>query len=167
MTKVFKRIAVLLFAVISTVCIAAFASACNDDGNQGGNGGNQYATTSFTVTVLDENGSPINGPEFGEDNYDPDVHQVYIQFCTVLPNGTQGACWGTTSNIDANGKVTIQLAGLKTFMQDINEDSDVTITTFELHVRRVANKGYVEEYEDYRYTVDTVPMNITVTLKKA
>ena len=142
MQKIMKRFAVILMAVISTVCIAVFAAGCDKE---------SYATDTFTVTVLDEKGKAIDGTTFGEADYDPDNHQVTIQFCNE-----DGGCTSVNPKVGSDGKATIKVSDIK----QIAETGKV-----ELHVLGVTKVGYKKEYDNY--DVDKIPLEITVTLVKA
>lgn len=149
MQKLFKRFSVVIMALAMVVCLAACATACTN-----GNDEEQYATDTFTVTVLDENGNPIDGTNFGQEDF-PDDNGVYptcavkIQFCTL-----NGGCTPKNPEVGADGKVTIELSDLK--MLAPNGE------TIELHVLYVEGKGYKKEYGQYK--VDKIPLEITVTL---
>ena len=153
MKKLIKRFSILLIAALCTVCMAAFV-ACGDDN------GDELATDKIYITVLDENSNAINGTTFGEGDYNPDNHQVQIQFCTV--DGDYG-CSLTTPNVGADGKAVFDLAELKEFVKANNS------TTVELHILGVTKVGYKKgENSEYgKYKVSEMPKNITVTLEKA
>ncbi len=151
--KLFKRLAVVLTAIIAVVCVAAFA-ACNKD-DEGGNGGNNYATTTVEVTVKDENGDLIDGTTFGEGDYDPELKQVNVQFC--IPDGI---CF-INENLGADGKVVIDYNEIKTKATSSGD----TNPTIELHINGVAKKGYKVAYGQYK--LNEVPAKIEVTLEKA
>lgn len=150
--KLFKRLAVVLTAIIAVVCVAAFA-ACNKD-DEGGNGGNNYATTTVQVTVKDENGDLIDGTTFGEGDYDPELKQVNVQFC--IPDGI---CF-INENLGADGKVVIDYNKIKTKASSYGENP-----TIELHINNVKAKGYQVTYGQYK--LNEVPAKIDVTLVKA
>ena len=90
------------------------------------------------VTVVDENGNPINGKTFGKYNLDPTVTQVNIQFCKA---GNSGACSGL-KKLGEDGTVLLDIEDdiLKDFVGIDLKDSDI----LEVHVRNVADKGYFE-----------------------
>lgn len=157
MQKFLRKFAVLLMAVVATVCTVAFIAACDkNDGEK-----SEYATTTFTVIVQDENGNVIDGTTFGiNDVNGTSADTVKIQVCAVNGDGTLGTCLNTTFAVNAEGKATVDLSLVKTL--DSNK--------FELHVMNVQSKGYTkgENTGDYgRYEVDKVPLTITVKLKKS
>lgn len=151
--KLFKRLAVILTAIMAVVGIAVFAAACDKGGNEEG-----YATDTFTVTVLGEDGNPIDGTTFG-DNYGET--QVKIQFCAVKADGDASACLGNYQpDVGANGKVTVDLTKLKTFVEN-NEASK-----FVIHFINLDGKGYSPLGNYGVYEIDKVPKTLTVTLDK-
>ena len=127
MKKIVTKILVIALAVVSAMSIALFAAACGDKVPEG----------KVLVTVVDENGNPINGKTFGESDYDPSITQVKIQFCIA---GNSGACSGL-KDLGEDGKVMLDINNdiLKDFGNSL-KDSDV----LEVHVRYVGAKGYFE-----------------------
>ena len=144
MQKFTKRLAVIVMALIATVCLAVCMAACNKDDDE------KYATDTFTVTVLDENGNPIDGTTFGQGDWDPDDHQVTIQFCSE-DNG----CTAFNPKVGKDGKATIKISDVKL----VTETGKV-----ELHVLGVEKVGYKKEYS--QYSVNKIPLEITVKLEK-
>ena len=162
MTKSFKRVAVLLLCAIATICMAIFAGCVPDD-NEDPNGGKKpdetdYATTTFVVTVLDENGAAVNGTTFGFDG--ADVMPVQIQFCSILPDGSTGMC-ALPVKLGENGKATIELSNVKAAAEQSETD------TVELHVLNVEEKGYNKNYGKYKVTEIPTEISVTLTLKTA
>lgn len=151
MQKLFKRFSVVIMALAMVVCLAVFAVACTNDDDKDEE---KYATDTFTVTVLDENGNPIDGTNYGQEDF-PDENGVYptcavkIQFCTL-----EGGCTFRNPEVGADGKATIELSVLK----ELAANGE----TVELHVLYVEGKGYKKEYGQYK--VDKIPLEITVTL---
>lgn len=155
MNKFFKRLSVVLTALIAVVCLAAFA-AC-DKGNE--DGGNNYATTTVAITVKDENGNLINGATFGEGDYDSSVTQVSIQFCIA---GEDGACMQPV-NVGADGKASISYTDMHDTVLQFPDATESTM--IELHVLNVEAKGYKKAYGQYK--LNEVPATIEITLVKA
>lgn len=149
MKKLLKSLSILVVVAICAICMTALFTACNKE---------ELATDTIYITVLDENGKAINGTTFGKGDYNPDYHQVQIQFCTL-----DGGCTVVTPNVGADGKAQFDLAVLKEFAKANNAD------TVELHVLNVTAVGYEkgESGEYGRFKIDKVPKNIEVTLKKA
>ena len=148
MKKFITTLCILLAVAICTVSLAVFA-ACDS--------GEKLDSNTIYITVLDENGNPIDGPNFGEQDWTDGVAQVQIQFCTVSAN--DGGCAAYTAGVDANGKAEFPRSSLT----ELNANGDVLV---ELHVLNVTvKKGYVKEY--FQYKISEVPQTITVTLKKA
>ena len=145
MKKLIRMFSILLITALLVACTAVF-SAC---------GGEKLDPNVIYITVLDENGSAINGPEFGKGDYDDKTYTVQIQFCTV--NATDGGCAAYTADVDANGKAEFPRSAVK----ELNEN-DVKV---ELHVLYVTAKGYLKEYNQYK--ISEIPQTITITLKKA
>lgn len=139
----------LVITTLLVVCTAAF-TACGDD--------DKLDANTIYITVLDENGDPIDGTTFGQGDYDDTIHQVKVQFCTL-----DGGCTVQTPNVGADGKVEFDLSVIKDFAETNNTD------TVELHVLNVIAVGYEkgENGEYGRYKVSEIPQEITVTLKKA
>lgn len=142
MQKFTKRFAVIVMALIATVCLAVFAAACKDGGD-----GETYATESFTVTVLDENGNAINGTTFSV----VDV-PVKIQFCDA--ENTSGCATPVAVGTDGKATINMETTGLK----------GLGASTVELHVQNLDAK-YKVEYG--QYPINKIPLNITVTLELA
>lgn len=162
MQKLFKRCALVLTAMIAILCMAAFAVACTDGGDNGdpSNGGDktEYATTTFTVTVNDENGNPVD-PSIGM--YYGEPYTIKVQFCSVLPSGELGEC-AAIVDLNSEAKVTFNLENIKSLMHNSIEQG---ATKMELHVHGVAELGYEATYAQYEF--DKVPLEIVVTLKLA
>ncbi len=159
MQKVFKRVAIALLALAATICTVVLA-ACQPNDDKTDNGSTTDGKT-ITFTINDEKGNPIDGTTFGEDLYDPNSHQVYLQFCI---SGNEGQCCGKTPNVDKDGKATIERADLKTFLEE-QKIADINSAKLDLHVIRVEKKGYSKDYNTY--TFGEMPNNIVITLKKA
>ena len=149
MKKLISVFSVLLISLLSVMCVAFFA-ACSDS--------EKLDANTVYITVLDDKGNPIDGTTFGEGDYNPDNHQVQIQFCTL-----DGGCTVLTPNVGADGKAEFDLTHIKEFAETNNTD------TVELHVLGVTAVGYLkgESGEYGRYKVSEIPQKITVTLKKA
>ena len=147
MQKVLKRVAIALLALAATVCMVVLAACQPEDDN-----GEDYATTSFTITVKDENGNTIDGTMFGEKFDSPTAASV--EFCVH----DQG-CWGEMFRIDADGKVTVSVPALKEYASGFNSDE------VEVHIRNISAKGYTEDYGVLN--VNQIPLNVEITLKKA
>ena len=143
MQKFMKRFAVVIMALVATVLMAVFATACED--NKSGN----YATDTFTVTVLDENGNAIDGTTFGYAAGDPTWTQVRLQFCN------DGGC-SSYIKVGADGKATVELE--KDGINSLRGNGDI-----ELHIQNLPTE-YKVEYS--KYNIDKIPLEITVTLEK-
>lgn len=158
--KLFKKLAVILAAVTAVVCMAAFAAGCNKDtgGNNGGGNGGGSATT-IEITVKDENGNVIDGTTFGEGDYDSNLKQVSVQFCTT---GNGGSCM-SPENLGANGKVSLDYENLKTKVLALPDTTESTV--LELHILNVQKKGYKVAYG--QYPLNEIPSTIEITLEKA
>ena len=162
MQKLFKRFALLLTAMIAILCMTAFGVACTDGGDKPGienpNGdNNNYATTTFTVIVKDENGNIVD-PSIGM--YYGEPTSVAVRFCSVMPNGELGACANPVA-INSEGKAVFDLAALKGELSaSIAEGS----TKMGLHIYAVEELGYEEDYAEYEY--DKIPLEIVVQLVK-
>ena len=145
MKKFIKILSMLIITTILTVCTVAF-NACGDD--------KKLDPNTIYITVLDENGDPIDGTTFGEGDFDPTNHQVQIQFCTVVGTG----CTMDNPNVGTNGKAEFKLSLISALAGSDDE-------LVELHVLGVEAKGYVKEYGQYK--ISEIPQEITVKLKKA
>lgn len=164
MQKLFKKLAVLLVAVVAVLGIAAFATACKDDSVTYAKAGDE-----ITVIVKDESGNRINGETFGD--YYGMPFQVRIQFCSVVTDTEDGLglCQNDPSPVNSNGEAKISYDDLVQ-LQHNTENSPAyagkNITgELELHVLYIADKGYEKDYE--KYPLDKIPTTITVTLKLA
>ena len=149
MKKFIKIVSTLLVAALLTACMAAFVACGGDDDKDKV----EYATDKIYITIVDEDGNPIDGTTFGEDDWDETNHQVMVQFCTL-----DGGC-ATMVAVDANGKAVYDLSAVKSVAEAGNTD------TVELHVQKVAKVGYKVEYGQYK--VNEIPKEITVKLVKA
>lgn len=159
MQKLFKKIAVLLTAVIAVLGIAVFATACDDKGNSGDN--TKYATAGSTIkiTVVDENGDPINGPTFGVDEWSGATMNAQAQFCSYYEaTGTLGMC-ASPVDINAQGIAILEYDAIKSNA----DNSTPAATKVELHILFVEEAGYEKDYGVY--DVNKIPTEITVTLK--
>lgn len=86
MKNLFKKITVVLAAVLAVVCLGVFATACTDD-NSG----------SYTVTVQYEDGTPVDGSKTG----------MQVQICVwVEATHEIGKCYGTF-NVGEDGKASV------------------------------------------------------------
>ena len=148
MKKFVKILSMLIVATLLTVCMVAF-TACGDD--------KKLDPNTIYITVLDENGNPIDGTTFGQHDFNPENHQVEVQFCTI--DGS-GACTSPNPLVGPDGKAEFDLSIIKA----LAETDDVIV---ELHILNVTAKGYVKEYDQYK--ISGIPQEITVTLalKKA
>ena len=164
MQKLFKKIAVLLTALIAVLGISAFATACTDDSVTYAKSGDE-----ITIIVKDENGNRINGETFGE--YYGQPFQVKIQFCSVVPDaeGGLGLCQSEPTPVDSNGEAKVSYDELKQVIENTKNSPSYAgknITgEHELHVLYIADKGYEKDYG--KYHMDRFPSTITVTLKLA
>lgn len=149
MKKLIKTLSILLIATVCTVCVVLFA-ACGDKGGE-------LATDKIYITVLDENGNPIDGPNFGLQDWTDGVAQVEIQFCTV--NGNEGGCASYNAPVGADGKAEFPLS----VVHDLNDNHDVVVEVHVLYV--TVKKGYKKEYNQYK--ISEIPKNITIKLEKA
>lgn len=161
--KFFKKFAAIFAAIVATVCIAAFATACDDDKVE-------YATTEFTVTFKYEDGTAFDGSKHksGESWMNDAVQTIpaphaQIQFCAVLPSGELGIC-ANPIDIGEDGKVVVPLAAIKAAAESQNTNM------VELHICNISSYGYTkgEDNSAYgRYEVDKIPVSLTITLKLA
>lgn len=166
--KLFKKLAVVLAAVLTTACLSVFAAACTEGDDT------VYATDTVTVIVQYEDGTPIDGTKhssgeswLSDTMFELDIESpapcTQVQFCVVYENGSLGAC-AAPVNIDEDGKAVLQLSDLKEFVEANN------VTLLELHICNVKSYGY-DKGEDNavygRYEIDKIPATITVTLKAA
>lgn len=164
MQKLFKKIAVLLTALIAVLGISAFATACTDDSVTYAKSGDE-----ITIIVKDENGNRINGETFGEMYEQP--MQVRIQFCSVVPDadGGLGLCQSDPSLVNSNGEAKVSydvLVQLQHNTENSPAYANKNITgELELHVLYIQDKGYEKDYA--KYPLDKIPTTITVTLKLA
>ncbi len=147
--KLFKRLAVTLTAIMAVVGIAVFAAACDKGGNEEG-----YATDTFTVTVLGEDGNPFDGTQ-GDSGLN-----VKIQFCAVKPDGDASACFADRFDVGTDGKATVDLTKIKTFVTN-NETNK-----FIIHVANLDGQGYSSDGNYGVYEIDKVPKTITIKLDK-
>lgn len=93
MQKTLKRITLILAAVAAVVCLAVFASACQDKDNK----------DTYTVTVVyAENNSPVDGT----------ASELNVQICTARLDGTLITCY-TMHNVGADGKAEVKFVELK------------------------------------------------------
>ena len=145
MKKLIKKFSILIVAALCIMCMAAFA-ACGD--------GEKLDPNTVYITVVDENGNPIDGTTFGKGDWDPDNHQVQIQFCTL-----DGGCTPENANVGKDGKAEFDLSLIKALAESSNAD------TVELHVLGVTAIGYEKNYSQYK--ISSIPQTIKVTLKKA
>lgn len=145
--KLIKKLAVVLTAIMAVVCVAAF-TACDK-------GGETYATTSFNVTVLGEDGNPIDGTKGDEGT------KVKLQFCAVTAEGNADACLsGYQPEVGADGKLTVDLSRIKSFVE--NNDAN----RFVIHIINLEGQGYSFLANYGVYEVDKVPTEISITLNK-
>lgn len=158
MQKLFKKCALVLTAMIAVLCMATFAVACTDGGkpNEGdGENKNEYATTTFTVLVVDEAGNPIDGTTFLEGE------QLKIQYCAP-----GGACSATLPAVGTDGKATLDVQAVREIAA-IVENNEIV----ELHVLPIieANPEYYAAYEvtsDYlELNTTRIPLEIVITIK--
>lgn len=130
MKKIFKRITLALSLAIAVVCLCSFMAACGEN-------------TSYAVTVVYENGSPVDGTQ-GADG-DP----INVQICTAKMNGDLIQCY-YTFNVGSDGMVTIdQWPELQQNVQ------------YHLQLNNLP-EGY--EYDE-QATYLTAPGNLTITIK--
>lgn len=184
MQNFLKKFGAIFVALLATVCLAVFAVACGNDDEDPDNGGNppiddenpngdEYATDTFTVTVLYEDGTPIDGTKHssGEswimDALWPTMSMpasyAQVQFCSVLADGTLGTC-ANPVNIGEDGKATLNVADIVSVAETVNT------TTVELHILNVKGYGYDkgEGNELYgKFEITEIPTEITVTLQPA
>lgn len=159
--KFFKKFAAVFAAVVATVFLAAFATACDKSGNE-----DEFATTTFTVIVQDENGNPIDGTDAKwKNDAMPEISaNVQVQFCAVSADGTGNteAC-AQPDSVNSEGKATVSLEKLVTAAQGQNSNK------VELHILSVTSNGYVkgESGEYLQYELDKIPLTITIKLKLA
>lgn len=164
MTKFFKKFAAVIAVLMTVVCLAVFAAACD---KTGGDDSGDYATDTFTVIVKDENGNRIDGTS---DIWEHDQIPGYkmnaaVQFCAVIDdaNNRLGSCIDPV-NIDENGEAVIDVTELKASAARMGTD------LYELHICNVECQGYTKgEYNAAykRWNVNKIPLVIEVTLKLA
>lgn len=93
MQKTLKRIAVILLALVATVCVAVSLTACN-------------SATDYTVTVEYPDHTAVNGTTDGKPQYGNET-TMSVQLCVVSSDGKTGQCF-TPVNLGADGKATIE-----------------------------------------------------------
>lgn len=93
MQKTLKRIAVILLALVATVCVAVSLTACN-------------SATDYTVTVEYPDHTAVNGTTDGKPQYG-DGTTMSVQLCVVSADGKTGSCF-IPVNLGADGKATIK-----------------------------------------------------------
>lgn len=168
--KFLKKFAAILAAIMAVTCLAVFAVACNKDSDDKEEG---YATTTFTVIVQYEDGTPIDGTKNRDGGswlsdavwpaMELPANCAQVQFCSVKSDGELGSC-ANPVNIDAEGKATLEVSAIKTVAETMQT------TTVELHICNVKGFGYDkgEGNSAYgRFEIDKIPLTITVKLKKA
>ena len=129
--KYFKRIALLILAAVSAVCIGVFAAAC-DNGNK--------APSDFTVTVCYSDGeTPVNGTD----------NPLIVQIC--LENDKISFCSTKTYNVDNNGKVKINIADVNAEADAVAAENGETLTdsdrVYILHVLKIG-EGQLETKDE-------------------
>lgn len=164
MQKLFKKWALVLTAMIAVLCMATFALACTDGGNGGdGEDETEYATDTFTVLVVDEDGNPIDGTTFlsYEEEGETVYEQLKIQYCAP-----DGACSANLPAVGTDGKATLDVQSVRDIAA-IVENNEIV----ELHVLPIveANPEYYEAYEvisDYlELNTTRIPLEIVITIK--
>lgn len=136
MQKLFKRLTVVLAAVLAVVCLGVFAAACTDDNSN---------KDSYTVTVQYEDGTPVDGSKTG----------MQVQICIWIDATKEVKnCYGTF-NVGTDGKATVPVSEKGYF--DLPEN-----TSYHWQVNGVP-EGYT--YEEHGYVVKT-PQDVTIVLKK-
>lgn len=93
MQKTLKRIAVILLALVATVCVAVSLTACS-------------SATDYTVTVEYPDHTAVNGTKDGKPQYGNETI-MSVQLCVVSSDGKTGQCF-TPVNLGADGKATIK-----------------------------------------------------------
>ena len=157
MQKLFKKVVVLITALVAVLGIAAFTTACD----KGDKVTYAKAGTEITIIVLDENEEPI-GPNFGQDDFSDEVTNAGVQFCSVDPTSATGlgVCASIVWVTNENGTVKVSYDAVKKAYDDTPNATGV-----ELHVAYVEGKGYEKDYGVY--PIDKIPSTITIKLKKA
>lgn len=98
MQKTLKRITLILAAVAAVVCLAVFASACQDKDNK----------DTYTVTVVyAENNSPVDGTPT----------EMNIQICQAQLNGKIGSCFQDLFTVGTDGTAKVKFPVLKKNLQ--------------------------------------------------
>lgn len=145
MQKTFKRLAVILLAIVATVCVAFSLTACGE------------TVTDYVVTVVYPDGTAVNGTTDGVNPLDPSVKAVTVQICLV-----DGGCYDTQT-LDANGKATLkapsyQLKEGEKFKLQVNNVPEGYKCTIESATERTyySSTNYVTEPGKYTITLEAV-----------
>lgn len=108
MSKIFKRIAMLLAVAAALLCMGVFASACGE---------NPAEATDYTVTVYYSDGTTA---------VDGTKNALKVQIC----DASGVFCYGEVPTIDANGVAKFNIAKVDTAAAELN----VTGKTYVVHV---------------------------------
>ena len=175
MQNFLKKFGAIFVAIIATVCLAVFAVACGDNEKNPDDNptDGDYATTTFTVVVQYEDGTPIDGTKHssGEswinDALWPTMSMpaaaAQVQFCSYDEAGQLVTC-NVPTNIGEDGRAEISLEALRKTAETVN------VTLFELHICNVKSYGYDkgEGTSAYGiYNINEIPKVITVKLQLA
>lgn len=123
--KYFKRIALLIVAAVSAVCVGIFAAACDGD-----NGDKEVKEFTATVYYSD-----------GETTVDGTGENLMIQIC--IETEAISFCSTNVYNVDANGQAKINIAKVNAEVDALtNENGDDPIPDSEkVYVLHVLKAG--------------------------
>ena len=132
--KYFKRIALLIVAAISAVCVGIFAAACDGDNKDNG-------AKEFTITVYYSDGETVVDGSDGS---------YYLQIC--LENDKVSFCSPNKGDIDANGIAKFNIATIDAQADAAAADDDQTLTDsdriYVLHVNKIGVLGNLNTTEE-------------------
>lgn len=141
----------------------------DENGNCACGENDKYATTTFTVIVQYEDGTPIDGTKHrdGEswimDALGFPANCARVQFCTVLADGSLGSCTNPV-DIGKDGKAIVEIADILKLAEVVNT------TTVELNILNVKGNGYDKGEGNAlygRFEITEIPTEIIVTLQFA
>ena len=162
MQKIFKRLAVVLMAVIASACLLLIVSACTD--GKVPEGGDGVPEGKVLVTVLKPDGTPVNGLTDGN-GYDGELNSetvVKIQFCLYGSEdlAEQLTC-NTPTTLGEDGKLMLDIQNNIEYMA--NSFAEYETLYVQIHILYI--DGYLSNGDYGTFEVGKIPSKIDVTLK--